>query len=207
MTPQRLVGFYPRAWRERYGGEMLALIDQSGTHGWQLTSDLVRGCIGAWLMAPLGAWQPPKWLVALFIVGGWAAGLVLIALLTLWLRPAPIPWRAWVAAAVIVTVTARLLVKRFQLGPRALAPELDAFEILVLVIVTLAAGTLLHKPVPALGLPNPGAWFYFVLDPRRVGAPSVWLILAITRIVWPRGFAALEEGRSQTPTSTLGLSA
>ena len=74
MKTEQLLGLYPRAWQERYGGEMLALIDESGTHGWQLTSDLLRGCVGAWLMAPLGTWQPPKWLVVPVVLGGWAAG-------------------------------------------------------------------------------------------------------------------------------------
>lgn len=207
MKPATLLHLYPRMWRERYAVEMLALIEQSGDHGWQLTSDLVRGSVGAWLMAPLGTWQPPKWLMVLFILGGWAAGLVLLALLTIWLRPAPIAWRVWLAAAALLAVIARLFVKKFEAGRPALAPELAAFETLVLVVVTLVAGTLLHRPVPVEGLPDVRAWFLFVLDPSRVGAPHVWLILAVTRIVWPRGFAALEEDGGETPTSTLGLSA
>ena len=59
----RLLGLYPRAWRERYGAEMLALLEQ---HDVTLATrlDLLRGAWDAWteqtrhLMAPLLA---PAW--------------------------------------------------------------------------------------------------------------------------------------------------
>src|SRR5476649_2357975 len=45
-----LVRRYPRAWRQRYGDEMLALIDDAGST-WKHTLDLAIGCADAWLRA------------------------------------------------------------------------------------------------------------------------------------------------------------
>jgi hypothetical protein len=206
MTPQRLVRLYPRSWRERYGAEMLALLDQSGERGWRVSGDLLRGCIGAWLMAPLGGRQPSQWLMASFLILGWAGWLTLVALLTLWLRPAPIVWRAWLALAALLAVWWRLFTKKFEAGRRALAPELAAFEVTVLVIVTLAAGTILHKPAPPGGLAGARDWLFFVIDSIRLFGANVLLLFAIQRLMWPRSFAAIEEQNRRNSTSTLGLS-
>lgn len=42
MRPETLLRLYPRAWRERYGEEVLALIEQSGG-GWRCSANLVSG--------------------------------------------------------------------------------------------------------------------------------------------------------------------
>ncbi len=44
----RLVHLYPRAWRARYGDEMLAVLEQHGT-GWRTRLDLLRGAFDAHL--------------------------------------------------------------------------------------------------------------------------------------------------------------
>jgi hypothetical protein len=46
----RLVRLYPRAWRERYGDEFLAIV-QSGPLNVQQIVDIVSGAIDAWLSA------------------------------------------------------------------------------------------------------------------------------------------------------------
>ena len=50
MTAGRLLRLYPRAWRERYGDEFLAVVGD-GALGLQQTIDIVSGAIDAWLSA------------------------------------------------------------------------------------------------------------------------------------------------------------
>ena len=48
MRPARLLRWYPRAWRERYGEELLALIQDTLDEGrptWRLRLGVVRGNI------------------------------------------------------------------------------------------------------------------------------------------------------------------
>lgn len=47
MSPRTLLRLYPRAWRERYGDEVLALIEQSGG-GWRCTANLIIGAAREW---------------------------------------------------------------------------------------------------------------------------------------------------------------
>ena len=49
-TGERLLRLYPRAWRERYGEELLSLVGQEGLHLQQVI-DIVSGAIDAWLSA------------------------------------------------------------------------------------------------------------------------------------------------------------
>ena len=48
MNPKRFVRLYPRAWRERYGDELAALVESAPTT-WRLRIDLVRGAAREWL--------------------------------------------------------------------------------------------------------------------------------------------------------------
>ena len=50
MTAERLLRLYPRAWRERYGDEFLAIAGD-GRVGLQQTIDIVSGAVDAWLSA------------------------------------------------------------------------------------------------------------------------------------------------------------
>ena len=60
-----LVRRYPRAWRERYGEEMLALIDDSGST-WKHTLDLAIGCADAWFPAATRHFFAPiNWIASL----------------------------------------------------------------------------------------------------------------------------------------------
>jgi hypothetical protein len=58
-----LVRRYPRAWRERYGDEMLALIDDAGST-WKHALDLAVGCVDAWLRAPTRFDSTSYWIAA-----------------------------------------------------------------------------------------------------------------------------------------------
>ena len=50
MTAERLLRLYPRAWRERYGDEFLAIVGDNRI-GMQQAIDIVSGAIDAWLSA------------------------------------------------------------------------------------------------------------------------------------------------------------
>jgi hypothetical protein len=70
----RLLRLYPRAWRERYEAEMLALLEQ---HDVTILTriDLLRGALDAWFLRP-AAWRgarlgliPSAFIVAQFLMG------------------------------------------------------------------------------------------------------------------------------------------
>lgn len=61
-----LVRRYPRAWRERYADEMLALIDDTGST-WRHALDLTIGCADAWLRTILHLAFFRNWLGALLV--------------------------------------------------------------------------------------------------------------------------------------------
>lgn len=47
MRPQLLLRMYPRAWRERYGEELSAMLDLQGTFNVRAFGDLLRGALAA----------------------------------------------------------------------------------------------------------------------------------------------------------------
>ena len=63
----RLLRLYPRVWRERYGDEVLALIEQSGG-GWRCAMSLVRGAAREWLRAGFTA-SNARWVGGLVVDG------------------------------------------------------------------------------------------------------------------------------------------
>lgn len=48
MKPETLLRLYPRAWRERYGDEFLALLQQTGV-GWRQLIDVFAGASREWV--------------------------------------------------------------------------------------------------------------------------------------------------------------
>jgi hypothetical protein len=55
ITPRHLLRLYPRAWRERYGDEFLALLEQEGLRP-GVVVNVVAGALDAWLTsAPVGS--------------------------------------------------------------------------------------------------------------------------------------------------------
>ena len=46
MLRKRLLRLYPRAWRERYGAEFLAIVEE-GPQSWQQVIDIISGAIDA----------------------------------------------------------------------------------------------------------------------------------------------------------------
>jgi len=85
MRPELLLRLYPRAWRERYGEELLALIETQSPLGLGAWLDLLRGALAAHLhplaARPAIALRLTRWvpLVAVSV----AAAMVLI---NFWMR-------------------------------------------------------------------------------------------------------------------------
>ena len=50
MKPEQLLRLYPRAWRERYGEELAALLQQTGV-GWRQIVDVIAAASREWLRA------------------------------------------------------------------------------------------------------------------------------------------------------------
>lgn len=50
MRAGRLLRLYPRAWRERYGHEFLAMVESESLHPTH-AADIIRGALDAWLSA------------------------------------------------------------------------------------------------------------------------------------------------------------
>lgn len=48
MTPAILLRLYPRAWRERYGAEFVALLQQTGV-GWRQITDVIAAASREWV--------------------------------------------------------------------------------------------------------------------------------------------------------------
>jgi hypothetical protein len=48
VTPKALVRLYPRAWRQRYGDELTALVESTSVSS-RLVVDLLRGAAREWL--------------------------------------------------------------------------------------------------------------------------------------------------------------
>jgi hypothetical protein len=107
MKPARLLRWYPRAWRERYGEELLALIQDTlddGRPAWRLRLGVIWGGLrerghqakhaGRTAVKRMMAGPGPSVLVA---------GLVL-AYLPVTLMQSPLPARRWLAAAAFGTV-------------------------------------------------------------------------------------------------------
>lgn len=98
MRSPSLVGLYPRAWRDRYGDEMEALIEAAKLRR-RDRIDLVRGALDAWLHPPSRSRAP---IIAALIGGGvWtalAAGILV--------QPAPPDWPGYLLEIVPLAVIA-----------------------------------------------------------------------------------------------------
>jgi hypothetical protein len=57
MKPQTLLRLYPRSWRERYGGEFLALLEKEGT-GPRVVLNVLAGAFDAWISPRVHAAEP-----------------------------------------------------------------------------------------------------------------------------------------------------
>jgi hypothetical protein len=100
-TARALIRLYPRAWRERYGDEMLALIEEKGL-GLRDTVDLVLGACRQHLIAH---WGPPTpgtdAFALLFILGAYGLAAVMafagtcIAMLLVQVRSLPPDLPGW----------------------------------------------------------------------------------------------------------------
>ncbi len=211
MTPRTLLRLYPRAWRERYGDEVLALIEQSAGGGWRLFFDLARGCVGAWLMSLLGGRHPSPFLINALLLVLWTVGVVSMAGMALWLQLAPVTWRAVVAFVALVVVIVRHLQTQDRTDTGALAGPRALSESVLLILVVLAAGVVMRRPPTIASLSGLRGWFEFVfIDAFRSGAalPLIWLLPSFLRRLWPSAATELDRDRREPrQTSFLGLGA
>ena len=131
MKPANLLRWYPRAWRERYGEELLALVQDTLDEGrptWRLRLGVVwgglreRGHQAARAGAAAVKWQARADLGGLMFVAG-----AIIALLPENLSESPPPARGWQAAAAFDAVLAAVALT----GAVVLASGLAALPALV----------------------------------------------------------------------------
>lgn len=167
MKTTTLLRLYPRAWRERYGDEMLALVEQSGG-GWRCFRSLVVAAAREWVRAVTDVtWVGP--VVAMLLVA--MAELVAAASILLFLFVAftvaalavqwashalPQAWRlpavgglalalteAWSHAAVlmaygaVISLPMALVARRSSTGVLRAARVLTAFVCMTLVVRAL----------------------------------------------------------------------
>lgn len=105
-----LVRLYPRRWRERYGEELLALIEDSGAFGPAMLFDLLCGCVRAWAATTWAGLSPKarcEWLKCAAALGAATVGNALSATLATALPSAPRlgHWISdWSRLAVLVVV-------------------------------------------------------------------------------------------------------
>jgi hypothetical protein len=128
MKPAHLLRWYPRAWRERYGEELLALIQdslQEGRPGWPLQLSVIWGGLGergrqAWHAATTSfkAWSDKG---STILLAGLICGFGLDSLTTA--SSAARPWREVALDALLAAVTLT--------GALVLADGLVAFPALV----------------------------------------------------------------------------
>jgi hypothetical protein len=96
MTDGWLVRLYPKAWRSRYGDEMLALLEVAPL-GWRDRLDLVRGALDAWLH-PINHSRVPA--VAALIGGGlWTVSAAAVAF-----QPTPPDWPGYLAEILVLAL-------------------------------------------------------------------------------------------------------
>ena len=131
MKPANLLRWYPRAWRERYGEELLALVQDTLDEGrptWRLRLGVVRGGLrerghqAARAGAAAVKWQAGPGLGGLMFVAG-----AIIALLPENLSESPPPARGWQAVAAFDAVLAAVALT----GAVVLASGLAALPALV----------------------------------------------------------------------------
>ena len=122
MRSPSLVGLYPRAWRERYGDEMEALLEAAPLRRRDRV-DLVRGALDAWLHPPARSRVP----AVAALVGG---GLWTVAAAAVVFQPAPPDWPGYVveilglsllAAGFLLIATLGCALRAGDRGGRAMA--------------------------------------------------------------------------------------
>jgi len=215
MRPESLLRLYPRAWRERYGDEMLALIEQPGDRGWRLAIDLMRGCAGAWIAAPFD-WMSPKakqwWCRFAASLAGWALGIVATAWLALWV---PLPsgrMRTWLVVGSILATLGLLLWVTLgrtwrRSGLARAMPNLRPIEAVFLALAALVFGTVAHLPSVTEFLAGRYSWSFYLftgIGPCILFQP---LGVSVAALIWPHAFRDLGNDRSYPPPSILGLGA
>jgi hypothetical protein len=144
MRVSALLRLYPRAWRARYGEEMLALLDDR-PHGARDRVDLVRGALDAWLHP----WTPSAVPIVAAFAGGGLWTLVAIAVLA---QPVPLDWPGYlfeivplalIGAGCLLAAVVACLLRAAALSGRLFGAIAAATAIAYVAWIAALAGTLL----------------------------------------------------------------
>jgi hypothetical protein len=159
MRPETLIRLYPRAWRERYGAELLALLEATPmTSG--VRADLLRGAAREWrheLFHPR-KWTPGRRMAASFVVRGLmgAAFSGAIVVFSMTVAPAldgvPLPWPVLAGAgllflslvgrAIHAQIRAGLLSTAAHANPRVLRSTVSYREFALWIASALVVATI-----------------------------------------------------------------
>lgn len=130
MRSPSLVGLYPRAWRDRYGDEMEALIE-AATLRRRARVDLVRGALDAWLHPP----APSRVPAVAALIGG---GLWTVAAAAVVFQPAPPDWPGYIVEILGLTLLAAGFLLIATLGCALRAGDRGGRAMAVAVALTIA---------------------------------------------------------------------
>jgi hypothetical protein len=96
MTDGSFVRLYPKAWRQRYGDEMLALLEVAPM-GWRDRLDLLRGAFDAWLHPAAHSRVP----AAAALIGG---GLWTVSAAAVAFQPTPPDWPGYLTEILVLAL-------------------------------------------------------------------------------------------------------
>jgi hypothetical protein len=130
MRSLSLVGLYPRAWRDRYGDEMAALIEVRMLRRRDRV-DLVRGALDAWLHPP----APSRVPAIAALVGG---GLWTVAAAAVVFQPAPPDWPGYIVEIVGLALVAAGFLLVATLGCSLRTGDRAGRAMAVAVVLTIA---------------------------------------------------------------------
>jgi len=173
---RRIVSLYPRMWRERYGLEFLALVEDRHDLGWRDVGDIGRGAIREWMRLTwagraasiaIDAWLASvTWTLIIATLGSLIVGFVRLAVgVTSQLE---VPFLTVDLARSLVTeMPAAIGVATLFASPWLLAARSTGFGKTRPVVVRLVA------VLPAIFV---GAWFVFGAEQLTGLVAAVWVM-------------------------------
>jgi hypothetical protein len=173
---RRIVSLYPRAWRERYGLEFLALVEDRHDLGWRDVADIGRGAAREWMRltwagraasAALDAWLASvTWTFTVATLGSLIVGFVRLAVGGT--SQLEMPFLTFDLARSLVTDMPKAIgVAVLFASPWLLAARSTGFGKTRPVVVRLVA------VLPALFV---GAWFVFSAEQLTGLVAAVWVV-------------------------------
>jgi hypothetical protein len=173
---RRIVDFYPRAWRDRYEREFVALLDDRDDLGWRDVADIGRGAVREWMRltpagraaaAALDAWLAAvTWTLIVATLGSLLVGLARVAI-----GVAPefeMPFlRVDLARSLVTDMPAAVAVATLFAAPWLLAARSTRIATTRPVMVRLVA------VLPAILI---GAWFVFSAEQLTGLVAAAWVV-------------------------------